>query len=156
MPTNNLKSKVPTRGGPDLEDIVASAESALQGMEQEYEVWVAEDVEKISKLLEKARESSPAPEALIDEIQGISHDIKGQAGTFNFPLLTETGKSLCKLIQKDMVAACQRLDLIEAHVDAMRIIISQRIKGSGGAVGKSLTSALNQAVEKVLSEGGKK
>ncbi|WP_419903411.1 hypothetical protein [Kiloniella sp.] len=156
MPTNNLKPKVPSKGGPELKDIVAKAEAALSDMESDYELWVAEDVRKISEFLASAKSNAKndgdGQDKYIEEIHVIGHNIKGQAATFNFPLLTSAAKSLCHFIQEDETAAGKRLDLVEAHVDAMKIIITQRIKGSGGKVGRGLITALEQAVAKILAD----
>ncbi|OUS12678.1 hypothetical protein A9Q97_05760 [Rhodospirillales bacterium 47_12_T64] len=151
MPTNNLKPKVPSRGGPELKDIVASAKVALSNMEGDYENWVTEDVRKISEFLANAKKSDDGQEEFIEQIHFIGHNIRGQAATFNFPLLTSAAKSLCHFIQEDEVVASKRLDLVEAHVNVMRIIISQKIKGSGGETGQGLITALEQAVGKILS-----
>ncbi|MEH6629324.1 MAG: hypothetical protein V7776_00770 [Halopseudomonas aestusnigri] len=167
MPTNNLKPKVPSHGGPELKDIVASAEAALSDMESDYQIWVAEDVRKISEFLTSAKNSAKnnatisankdqvGEEKFIEEIHAIGHNIKGQAATFNFPLLTSAAKSLCHFIQENEVTAAKRLDLVEAHVDAMKIIISQKIKGSGGDMGRGLITALEEAVDKILTSENK-
>ncbi len=171
MPTNNLKPKVPSHGGPELKDIVTSAEAALSNMESDYEIWVAEDVRKISEFLAGAKncaknssksnvtnssnKGQDGEEKFIEEIHAIGHNIKGQAATFNFPLLTSAAKSLCHFIQEDEATAGKRLDLVEAHVNAMKIIISQKIKGSGGDMGRGLITALEKAVDKILAAENK-
>ncbi|MFD2204996.1 hypothetical protein [Kiloniella antarctica] len=159
MPTNNLKPKVPSRGGPELKDIVASAEEALSRMEGDYEIWVAKDVQKISDFLEGAKESlemgAQSQSDFIEEIHVVGHNIKGQAATFNFPLLTSAAKSLCHFIQEGGATAEKRLDLVEAHVNTMKIILAQKMKGNGGKSDRGLITALEQAVEKVLTTQSK-
>ena len=37
---------------------------------------------------------------------------------------------------------------IKAHIDAMKVVINERVEGDGGSVGHELTRARNQAIEK--------
>ncbi len=152
MPTNNLKPKVPSEGGPELEDIVAKAEQALSEMEDDYEVLVNEETGKITEFLKTAKDDSSKRAECIKEIHTIGHNIKGQAATFSYPLLSLAAKSLCHFIQENSGIAGERLDLIEAHVNTMRIIIAQKIKGDGGKKDQGLITALEEAVGKILAK----
>ncbi|KLN60749.1 hypothetical protein WH96_09695 [Kiloniella spongiae] len=152
MPTNNLKPKVPSEGGPELEDIVAKAEHALSEMEGDYEVLVGDEVTQISEFLQTAKNDPSEGAHCIKEIHTIGHNIKGQAATFSYPLLSLAAKSLCHFIQENAAVAEERLDLIEAHVNTMRIIISQKTKGDGGKEGQGLITALEEAVGKILAK----
>ncbi|WP_417454963.1 hypothetical protein [Kiloniella sp.] len=151
MPTNNLKPKVPSEGGPELEDIVEKAERALSNMEDDYEILVSEEVARISKFLQIAKKDPTKAADCVKEIHTVSHNIKGQAATFSYPLLTMAAKSLCHFIQENASAA-ERLDLIEVHVNTMRVIISQKIKGNGCEEDQGLITALEEAVGKVLAK----
>jgi HPt (histidine-containing phosphotransfer) domain-containing protein len=152
MPTNNLKPKVPSEGGPELEDIVEKAEQALSEMEDDYEVLVGEEITRIGEFLQTAKDDSTKIADCIKEIHIIGHNIKGQAATFSYPLLTMAAKSLCHFIQENATAAGERLDLIEVHVNTMRIIVAQKIKGDGGKKDQGLITALEEAVGKILAK----
>ncbi|WP_421779687.1 hypothetical protein [Kiloniella litopenaei] len=152
MPTNNLKPKVPSEGGPELEDIVEKAENALSEMEGDYEVLVADEIANINEFLLQAKSNHDECADRIIEIHRISHNIKGQAATFSYPLLSLAAKSLCHFIQENAEKAGERLDLIEAHVNTMRIILTQKLKGDGGQEGQGLITALEQAVGKILAK----
>ncbi len=155
MPSINLKPKVPSTGGPDLKDIVENAEKALANMEGDYEIWVSEDIRQINEYLDQAKNDKDKLSISVKEIHAIGHNIKGQAATFSYPLLTATAKSLCHFIQETAEIAGKRLDLIEAHVDTLRMIILQGMKGSGGMEGQALVSALENAVQKILEDESK-
>ncbi|WP_162938188.1 Hpt domain-containing protein [Kiloniella sp. EL199] len=152
MPTNNLKPKVPSEGGPELEDIVAKAEQALFEMEDDYEILVNEETGKIYEFLKTAKSGQGDRAKCIKEIHRIGHNIKGQAATFSYPLLSLAAKSMCHFIQENSEIASERLDLIEAHVNTMRMIIAQKIKGDGGKEGQGLITALEGAVGKILAK----
>ena len=85
----------------------------------------------------------------LEVIEGTAHDIKGQAGTFDFPLLTLIAESLCDMLRAADTIEDRQIGLIEAHIDAIGIIVRRRIQGDGGDMGKQLLSRLQTAVRKV-------
>ncbi len=46
------------------------------------------------------------------------------------------------------VSAAQ-LDVVKMHVEAMRLVITQKMEGDGGAVGKQLLTGLGLVIKKV-------
>lgn len=152
-PLSTLRFKVKASGGPSLDQIVAEAEKALDELKDNYEVWVREDLETISKHAEVLEDPSADDAKRVEAVKaihGISHNIKGQAATFDYRLLTEVAHSLCAMIAKDELIASRSAELISLHVEAMRLIVSQTIKGKGGSVGQELINGLHAAVKKKL------
>lgn len=68
----------------------------------------------------------------------LAHDMKGQGGTFGFPLLTLIGEALCRLTADRCDASEGELSVLAAHLEAARHIIAERIEGDGGAEGDRL------------------
>ena len=155
-PRNTIQYKVKKGGGPSLDEIMADAEAALDDLKDNYEVWVREDLEGIAAQLKAldAAGDEEASLAVVKAIHGVAHNIKGQAATFDYQLLTEVAHSLCGMISHDELAATRLKPLIELHVEAMRLIVGQQIKGKGGATGKELVAGLHAAVQKKLSAAG--
>ncbi|WP_343561194.1 hypothetical protein [Kiloniella sp. b19] len=149
MPSNDLKPKVPAQGGPSLDKIIDKAETALSELEDGYKDTVHGEIKTLVSLLNEATTSDPADSAKIQRIQEICHDIKGQAATFNFNLLSDIAGSLSVMIQKHENIACQRTDVVRAHINALLVVVEQNIKGTGGSMGEELTGGLRKAVEKV-------
>lgn len=79
-----------------------------------------------------------------------AHDIKGQAGSFGYLLATDVAQSLVRAVipildefdRRNYRAIALRA-LLSAHVDALKLISDQRIKGDGGAEGRELLGELN-------------
>ncbi|MBV1928729.1 MAG: hypothetical protein KUG81_04380 [Gammaproteobacteria bacterium] len=73
--------------------------------------------------------------------------MKGQGGTFGYPLITSFADSLYGFtIQRPDEIVDKQIELVKAHLDAMRAVIRGRVSGSGGEIGQSLRESLNQAI----------
>ncbi len=149
-PPNLLAAKVPKRGGPNLKAVVKGAEQALEDLQDSFEEWLQEDLSKLMAALEQAQRPQEASEA-IEQILDISHNLKGQAATFDFPLLTLVADSLCRLIRANEDGATEHLGLIALHAEAMGLVANMGIRGSGGTQGQELVATLASAVDKVLA-----
>jgi len=75
---------------------------------------------------------------LRQDIFGICHDIKGMGSSFNYPLMTEAGTSICHYLRKLNEEDTTENTLVEAHVKTMRVIMDNNRTGSGGDNGKQL------------------
>ena len=149
-PPNLLKSKVKT-GGPGAVDAAAleRAEAAISDMTDQYLEWVEQDLLRIEDAFTdlKAAKSADIPEKL-QVIYQISHDIKGQGGSFGYDMMTAAGNCLCRLIEHADPENPKLIDAIEVHIDALKLIISQHIKGDGGNTGKRMLDGLEQVFDK--------
>ncbi|MCG8361252.1 MAG: Hpt domain-containing protein [Kiloniellales bacterium] len=150
-PPNTLGVKIPSQGGPDLKAIMSDAEAALEDLEEDYHRWVLEDLDAAAEALATATADADQRTAMIEKLFDICHNIKGQAATFGFPLLTLIAQSVCALITADQAGAEERLPLIRSHIDAMKVVASQNIRGPGGKLGEELVSTLHVAVKKALA-----
>ena len=78
------------------------------------------------------------------------HDIKGQAATFEFPLIARVATSLCKLIDALDAPDSIPLGLIDAHVAAIRIIFRDKIKDPSNRMAMELCEELEARVTEAL------
>ncbi len=147
-PFNRLRAKLGTAAGPNLDQIIADAEAAIESLQGDCEIWALDDLRKINILLTEAR-ANPAPDLEgIRRIMWMSHDIKGEGTTFGFPLLTTIAQLLYRFIERDEAKAALRLDLVAAHIDAMTVVVSQGIRDQGDDMGRRLRGALEDAADK--------
>ena len=65
--------------------------------------------------------------------------------------MTAIGTELCRLIEKAGSIGPGEISAIKVHVDAMKLVIAEDIKGEGGEQGKQMLSGLQQVCEKLLS-----
>ena len=153
QPPSHLKDKVSiTPGGIDL-DALDKAESIIAGMQDAYLEWVEEDLAKLVALLDKVGSAGGGGrKAVFEEIFSVSHDVKGQGGSFDYPLMTHIGNHLCRFIERiDGEPSEKHIDVVRVHVDAMRMVIARRMSGDGGRVGESLIRGLVAAIDKTTT-----
>ena len=81
-------------------------------------------------------------------IRSISLDIKGMGGMFKYPLLTAYAKSLNDFSTAIRVPNAIQLDIIAAQIDALYVVMANRITGVGGRLERDLLEALNTATRK--------
>ncbi len=157
---NKLKAKV-TAGqqATTAGDQGGFAKGALERAEAEmaeaaarYVEWVQDTMRELNALHRQAIDAEAASLERREALKGIgriAHELRGQGGTFGFPLITAFAGSLFKFTQGDSAADTpERMSLVKAHVDAIRVVFSQEIRGDGGQIGQALVGALKQAISK--------
>ncbi len=144
-----LKAKVSgTVGGLDM-SAIKRAESAMDDLKSEFTDWVAKDVEKLGEA--HARFTKERSAAARDDLLRASHDIKGQAGTFDFLLIARAAASLSKLIDETKTISALPLSLVDAHVAAIRVIFREKINGASDATALALMNELDARVAETLA-----
>lgn len=69
--------------------------------------------------------------------------LKSMGGTCGYPLLSQVADSLCVLLDSSPAETLPiRLAALEAHIDAIRAILKDEIRGDGGALGRELLKSL--------------
>jgi len=150
-PPNSLKSKV-TVGGPGAVDPQAleRAEKAIASMTDDYLDWVRQDLIKIDAAFDALRNAEGERKDELDAVFQLAHDIKGQGGSFGYDLMTALGNQLCRMIERLDHCDDDVIDAIGVHIDSMKLVIGQDLKGDGGAAGEKMLAGLEKVYEKVL------
>ncbi|MCK5575579.1 MAG: hypothetical protein KAI28_07165 [Sphingomonadales bacterium] len=148
---NRLKEKTAGLGG-EVKGIspeaLAKAEAALNDMSEDYPDWVGKLIDQLDEIHNRCNEEGADRKRLFDEINTISHDMKGQGGTFGYPLITTFADSLYTFSYSKGELSDNHVTVIKAHIDAMRAVIKGRVSGGGGEIGEQLTAGLKQAIQK--------
>ena len=149
MPPNILKAKVGGSGGLD-NAAIKRAEDAVEELRDEFAGWILNDV----KELLDARDiyEKKADVATLSNLYRTAHDLKGQASTFDFPLVARVASSLCKLTDDCTRSADLPLTLVDAHVDAIKVIVRDGIKDPSNQMASILASELERQVEGFLDK----
>ncbi len=135
-PPNTVKTKVRV-GGPGAVDssTLDRAEEAIAGMADQYLDWVQEDIKRIDEAFAVLAAASGDRKAELDDVFQVAHDMKGQGGSFGYDLITAIGNQLCRLIEKLENIGDSEVNAIRVHIDAMKLVIAQKMKGNGGKAG---------------------
>jgi len=150
----DLKERAKPRPG-DIavsENMLSEAENVIASMANEYITWVKDDITRLEGFFEQFAAKQDA--SSLHEIFEVSHDMKGQGGSFGYNLITTVTGSLCKVIEALQKKAPpygeKEVSAIKVHIDAIKLIASEHIKGDGGDVGRQLVDGID-AVKKKLN-----
>ena len=140
-PPNVLKAKL---GGPlnlNSAEAIARAERALENLAHEFHDWLDEEIGRVETAWDQGKDMSDR-EAKLVAVYGASHDLKGLATTYGYPLITRYANSLCKLLGSESARAKAPVQLIDAHVQACRTAMRQNIKDPDHPIGLALAKEL--------------
>jgi chemotaxis protein histidine kinase CheA len=153
-PPNRLKGKV-VMGGPGAidPDVLEKAEQVIAEMADDYIHWAREDIGKLASAFDELA-ADPSEEKL-DAVFQIAHDMKGQGGSFGYDLVTAIGHELCRFIEKveeKGEIGARQVDAVKVHVDAIKRVINDDMKGDGGEQGTQLLTGLQLVRQKLFKE----
>jgi chemotaxis protein histidine kinase CheA len=153
MPPNMLKAKV--GGGLGGIDMAAMkrAEAAMDTLKSEFNDWIADDVKTL--IAARARYAATPDAAARDALLRAAHDIKGQAPTFNYPLIARVAASLSRMIDELPPGAAIPLSLIDAHVSAIQVIHKNAMQDTNDKTAQILCAELEARVDEIVGTADK-
>jgi chemotaxis protein histidine kinase CheA len=148
MPPNMLRAKAGGGfGGVDLAAI-KRAESAMETLKTEFAGMAADGIATLAAARDAyVAKADPASRAALLRA---AHDIKGQAATFDFPLMARVAGSLARLLGEAPQGVILPMPLVDAHVTAMQVIHRKNITGNDDKVALALLAELESQVGKLL------
>lgn len=139
---NTLRDKV--GGGSGMNPaFLKRAETALEDLRVDFESHLFEEVDRITKMFSEMRSSG---EFRPRELYLVAHELRGQAGSFDYKLLGQFGDTLCLLLEDKTVLSAREVEVVGSHIDAMRAVVNRKVKGDGGTVGRELADGLESMV----------
>jgi hypothetical protein len=148
MPPNMLKAKVGgTFVGIDMA-AVNRAEAAMDALKSEFAGWAQDDVRRLVAARD-AFAANPDIAARAGLLRA-AHDMKGQAATFNYPLIARVAGSLSHLIHDLPEHAELSLGLVDAHVNAIHVIYRDKVMDMSNKVALALSEELEARVTETL------
>jgi len=150
MPPNILKAKA---GGGAFSGLdmaaIKRAEAAMEDIKSEFSAWAAADVEKL--MAARARYAKTPDSASRAALLRAAHDMKGQAATFNYPMIARVSGSLSKLIGELAAESELPLALVDAHVSAIHVIYRDKVMDESNKIAVALTLELEARVAETLT-----
>jgi len=120
-------------------------------VEKSSDTFVRQVAAKLKQLREAlaALDDGAAPHpGLIERVAVDALEIKGLGGTFKFPLLTQIAKSLHDYATQIREPNAWNTVIVGHHIDALYVVLAQRITGLGGRIEAELLKALRAASTK--------
>jgi hypothetical protein len=127
---NRLRNNLMAGDGdfPELSpEVLARAEAALAGLADRYLEWATADATRLCACLGEAMAPGADLAVLLPRLFTISHDMKGQATTFGYPLVSELGDQLCRLIEAEPTPSRETLSRMEKLVNGMAHVIGRAL-----------------------------
>lgn len=141
----SLRLKVGGRFGAIDPSAIAKAEAALKSLSGNFAQWLSEEVIKLDAARQLVRDAGVTAETM-ETLYLRAHDLKGLGTTYEFPLITRIGASLCRLIDDKDKRLTVSLPLVDAHIDAIKAAVRDSIKTDDHPVGRILIEELERKV----------
>lgn len=158
---NLLKSRAAEPGGKSFEDLVQQGDQVVAEHHTDYRDVANSDLMELRTLVDRIK---AAPEESTAQLKGlfrIAHDMKGQASTFGYPVITSVADSLCRFVEKIEETGRPVTDnvqivteIVGLHLDALRLLLQHDVKGPGVQLELQLMTGLKAASEKILATIG--
>ncbi len=149
---NTLKDKAGGMGdgGPGElpTELLEQAEEQLERSALDFTEWAQGYLGQLSGLCDEVLGRKGNRSSHFHEINLLAHELRGQGGTFGYPLISIFGKMLYECTIEGRPQADNDVGIVKAHVDAMRAVLREKVAGDGGQVGQALLASLREAIEK--------
>lgn len=127
---------------------IEKATAALQQMAEDYPDWVAKHIEELRTHHARCVDTPAERTRRYAAMREIAHDMKGQGGTFGYPLITTFAASLYDFVGPRAGTTDNHVEIIKSHIDSMSAVIKERVKGNGGEIGQALAKGIKDAIER--------
>lgn len=121
------------------------AEAALAALQQSYIEWAETDYARLDAAWTVCVTGSDRDGAALRRLFQIAHDMKGQAATFDYPLVGDLGDRLCREVEASAMDGLgpDRRSRLAALIAAIGQVIRERLSGQGGAKGAALLTGID-------------
>jgi hypothetical protein len=128
--------------------LLEQAEEKLERVGLDFTDWATDYLGNLSKLCAAAMQNPASRSTQFEDINLVAHELRGQGGTFGYPLITTFAKSLYDATRPGTTFDDAAVEIVKAHVDAMRAVIREKVAGDGGETGRALLKSLEIAIAK--------
>lgn len=140
-----LRLKLGGRFGAIDPSAIAKAEAALKSLSGNFAQWLNDEVVKLDAARQRVRDEGVTTETM-ETLYLRAHDLKGLGTTYEFPLITRIGASLCRLIDDKDKRLSVSMPLVDAHIDGIKAAVRDDIKTDEHPVGRVLIEELERRV----------
>lgn len=150
---NSLKDKVAGLGaeGPGEMPmaLLEEAEAELERAALDFTEWALGYLAKLSTLCDDALTNPSRRPKHFGEINLLAHELRGQGGTFGYPLVSIFGKMLYDATGEGCRKDDTAVEIVKHHIDAMRAVLRDKVAGDGGDLGRDLIESLKAAIRRL-------
>ena len=153
QPPSSLKDKVGnTESGDTVEAMLARADKAVEVLSNEFVGWIEDDIKRLQDAHDALTSDPDDPRGVMDRVYNVAHDMRGQGGSYGFPLITRVGSSLCRYIEgRDWASTTGDLQVVSAHIGALNVVLARKVRGEGDEVSRKVADELEALVAQRLA-----
>jgi len=144
-PSHALRLKVGGRLGAIDPAAIAKAEAALKSLSSNFTQWLADEISKLEASRQQVKVNGATAETM-EHLYLRAHDLKGLGTTYGYQLITRIAGSLCRMIDDREKRVHAPLELVDAHIDAIKAAVRDEIKSEDHPVGRVLVEELEGRV----------
>jgi hypothetical protein len=137
MEPTSLKELTAGDSGESVEALLARADGVIAGLQGEFAEGTQARLDRLGELLRGGWAAKATREASVREMRRIAHDLKGEAGTFGFELMTEVADLFGAYLRGTPVAR-QGKDAVAGYIETLTFIWDERIEGGRDAAEPAL------------------
>ncbi len=128
----------------DPADLEKLAMEAMSDLSAKFPAWASGDVQKIKQYLAEASGTFDEERTTIirQSVYPKAHDLKGQGTTFGYPLITDIGSHMCKLMTSKTSFSSADLQQLKDDANMMETVLWKKLKGDGGVKGAQILEKL--------------
>lgn len=127
---------------------IARAEAALMSLSSNFTQWLADEITKLEGARQQIKADGITP-ASMENLYLRAHDLKGLGTTYGYQLITRIAGSLCRMIDDKEKRSATPLELVDAHIDAIKAAVRDGIKSDEHPVGSILVNELERRVREM-------
>ena len=131
----------------NADEILARAHAAVAALKEGYRAQLVQDIETLRACLHALEGEQTDAEAPLQELFVTSHNVKGQAGTFGYDLITSISELLCEFLRAKPALSDEVELIVRAHVDALSLLVDHDVEGNGGELGTEVVEKLKRLQE---------
>jgi hypothetical protein len=147
-PPNRIKTKVGSGGL--SENLIERAQYHIETAEVEYEPEAQKHLKEIGDVIArlKAEKGLHPVDPLINPVM----QLKASGGMFRYQLVSDVADIALNFIESLKAVNEAALDVVQAHLHTIHIIMNHKLKGSGGKEGFALIKELDNACQRYYSK----
>lgn len=124
---------------------IARAEAALKSLSGNFAQWLRDELAKLDAARQDVTDRGLTAETM-ESLYLRAHDLKGLGATYGFPIITRMAASLCRLIDDRSKRLSAPMDLVDAHIGAIKAAVRDDVKTEEHPVGRGLVEELERRV----------
>ena len=135
--------------------VIARAEKVVEENAEDFAPLAKQFLERLSSGIEKAYAECEKTENQRKLVLGLTKpvmDLKANARMFKYELITNLANIMLDFLESLEKLDKTAIDIVAAHAKTLNLIITKRMSGSGGEIGKVLEKEWRGAVQRYTAQ----